>query len=564
MQIQTKNKKKLLIGGGAAAVAGIAVICVCLVVRRSGGEDVVYRETTIAYGNLTVGISDDSSVEIGTLEQTFDLDIRALVDSDSTSDSQSAGGSFGTPGGMGGGNNGGNNGGMMSFGSFNTGYASQDQSLEVASVAIAIGQEIKEGDVLYTLTQESVDEIRDALSEDINDTKADYDALQVEQQASRTQAQQKYDTYVTNGKYAQLIYENELSDYQKKLDDAIEAVNDIQDEYNEKLLELSEVQQELDGAQKFLKEAQGAVSENYAGRYENAYYYTVYLNTRDTAQKLADELEEKLDNLNEEIEQTALDIQAAVRAMNQAQLDYDKAQLELKQTYDIDAYYSNMASEWYSIQTASLDNELSQAKGSYDSAVEKLDEFDGYVQNNCVLSEYSGVITDVMLSEGDAISGGSGLVVLYDQTAVTMDVSLGEDDYNAIDKEGVVNITYTAYPDLVYSGIISEVSDAEYDSSSGSVYYTVTVTVQGDVSGLYEGMTGNVTFVTKETKEVCYVSNRAITREGTHSYVKMRDESGKVIQKEVTTGFSDGVNVEIVEGLSEGDVVLIESKVGEA
>ena len=207
-----KNKEKILIGVAAGAViTGIAVVSVCLVVRRNGGEDVVYRETTVEYGNLTVGISDDSSVEIGTLEQTFDLDIRALVDSDSTSDSQSAGASFGTPGGMGGGNNGGNNGGMMSFGSFNTGYASQDQSLEVASVEIAIGQEIKEGDVLYTLTQESVDEILDALSEDINDTKADYDALQVEQQASRTQAQQKYDTYVTNGKYAQLIYENELN-----------------------------------------------------------------------------------------------------------------------------------------------------------------------------------------------------------------------------------------------------------------------------------------------------------------------------------------------------------------
>ena len=34
--------------------------------------------------------------------------------------------------------------------------------------------------------------------------------------------------------------------------------------------------------------------------------------------------------------------------------------------------------------------------------------------------------------------------------------------------------------------------------------------------------------------------------------------------KEVTTGFSDGVNVEIIEGLSEGDVVLIESKVSES
>ena len=559
-----KNKQKLLIGVGAAAVAGIAVISIGIVVRRSGKEDVVYRETTVEYGNLTVGISDDSSVEIGTLEQTFDLDIRALVDSDSTSSSQSTGGAFPMAGQMGGGNNGGNGGGMMSFGSFNSAYSSQDQSLEVASVEIAIGQEIKEGDVLYKLTQESVGEIRDALSEDINDTKADYDALQVEQQASRTQAQQKYDTYVTNGKYAQLIYENDLSVYQKKLDDAIEEVNDKQDEYNEKLLEISEVQEELAEARKYLKEAQGAVSENYAGRYDNAYYYTVYLKTRDTAQKLAEELEEKLDNLNDEAQQTALDIQTAVRTMNQAQLDYEKAQLELKQTYDIDAYYFDVASEWYSIQTASLDYELSQAKGSYDSAVEKLDEFDNYVQNNCVLSEYSGVITDVVLSEGDTISGGSSLVVLYDQTAVTMDVSLGEDDFNAIDKEGAVNITYTAYPDLVYSGIISEVSDAEYDSSTSSVYYTVTITVQGDVSGLYEGMTGNVTFVTNETKAVCYVSNRAISREGTHSYVKMRDESGKVIKKEVTTGFSDGVNVEIIEGLSEGDVVLIESKVGEA
>lgn len=105
---------------------------------------------------------------------------------------------------------------------------------------------------------------------------------------------------------------------------------------------------------------------------------------------------------------------------------------------------------------------------------------------------------------------------------------------------------------------------AAYDSSSGEVYYTITVTVQGDVSGLYEGMTGDVTCVTKETKEVTYVSNRAIFRDGTRSYVKVRDENGNIVEKDVTTGFSDGVNVEITEGLSQGDTVLIESKVSES
>jgi HlyD family secretion protein len=40
--------------------------------------------------------------------------------------------------------------------------------------------------------------------------------------------------------------------------------------------------------------------------------------------------------------------------------------------------------------------------------------------------------------------------------------------------------------------------------------------------------------------------------------VQYRDEEGTILTKEVTTGFSDGINVEIVSGLAEGDVVLIE------
>lgn len=557
-----KNKTKLLAAVLiTAAVIGIFAVFLLLMGRSDSDEEIVYRETKVEYGSLTVGITEEAAVEIGMLEQTFDLDVSALVDSDFTSDSQST--AAGMQGGLGGMGNGGSV-SMMSFETFRTdSQSSQSQALEVAGVMVAVGQEIKEGDLLYTLTAESVNEIRETLSEDINDTKADYEALQIEQEESRTQAQQGYDTYVTNGKYAQFIYENDIKTYQDAVDKAVEDVDDKQNTYNEKLLELAELQQEYEEAKEFLREAEGAVSENYAGRHENAYYYTVYLNTRDTAQKLADQFEDDIESLNEEMEQLLLDIQTAVRTMNQCQLDYEKAKLDLGKTQDTDAYYAGKASEWYSIQTASLDNELSSAKKSYDASVEKLAEFDRYVQDNGILSEYSGVVTEVKLSEGDTLSGGSSLVTINDQESVTMDVSLGEDDYNAVDKDGAVNIVFTAYPDEIYSGRITAVSDAEYDSSSGTVYYTVTVTVQGEVSGLYEGMTGSVTFVTKEMKQVCYVSNRAVFREGTRSYVKVRDNNGNIVKQEVTTGFSDGINVEITAGLSEGDTVLIESKVGE-
>lgn len=555
-----KSKTKLLTGIGVATMIGILVFSLRFVERGQSEEGIVYRETKVAYGSLTVGITEEATVEIGTLEQRFDLDISALVDSSSTSNNQTTPSAM--PGGFGGMGTGGT--GMMSFGSFHMDSSeSQSQSLEVADVEIAVGQEIKEGDLLYTLTAESVDKIREALSEDINDTKADYEALRVEQEASRTQAQQGYDTYVTNGKYAQLIYENELKTYLDAVEDAAKDVDDKQNTYNEKLLKLTELQEEYNEALAFLHEAQGAVSENYEGRYENAYYYTVYLNTRDMAQKLADQFEEEIDSINEELEQLSLDIQTSVRTMSQCQIDYEKAKLDLGQTQEIDIYYADKASEWYRIQTASLDNELSSAKKRYDTAVEKLGEFDRFVQNNSIFSEYSGVVTEILLSKGDTLSGGSSLVVLNNQETVTMAVSLGEDDYSAIDKEGTVNIVFTAYPNEIFSGKITDVSDAEYDSSSGTVYYTVIVTIQGEVSGLYEGMTGDVTFVTKEMKQVCYVSNRAVFREGTKSYVKVRDDNENIVKQEITTGFSDGINVEIITGLSEGDIVLIESKVGE-
>ncbi len=544
---------------GAVAVIGILVVCLCFIGRSHGEEETVYRETKVAYGNLTVGITEEATVKIGTLEQRFDLDISALVDSDATNSQTQAGAIQGDFGNMRNGNT-----GMMSFGLFNMdSLVSQSQSLEVADVKVTVGQEIKEGDLLYTLTSESVDEIRKALSDDIDDTKADYEALQIAQEESRTQAQQEYDTYITNGKYATLIYENELKTYQDALEEAVEAVDDKQNTYNEKLLELAELQKEYAQAQEFLHEAQGAVSENYSRRYENAYYYTVYLNTRDTAQKLADQFQEEIDSMNEELTQLSLDIQAALRTMSQSQLDYEKAKLDLGQTQDIDIYYANKASEWYDIQTASLDNELSSAKKSYDAAVKKLDEFDSFVQDNCVLSNYSGVVTEIPLSKGDTLSKESSLVVLNDYGAVTMDVSLSKDDYNAVDKNGTVNIAFTAYPDETYYGKITEVTDAEYDSSLGNVYFTVTVTMQGEVSRLYEGMTGEVTFVTKEVKQVCYVSNRAVFREGTKSYVKVQDDNKNIVKKEITTGFSDGIHVEVTAGLSEGDIVLIESKVGE-
>ena len=547
-----KNKKIWIGAGCSIAILGIAATTGVLIWKNGQTSEVTYRETTVEYGNLTVGITEDSTVNIGTVSQTFDLDISALVSSDSSSSSSTS--QNDSMGGM----------GMQMFSFGGDTYTSQSQEMVIDSVHITVGQEIQAGDVLYTLTEDSVEEIRTQLEEDVEDTLADYQALTVEQQQSYLTAKQGYDTYVTNGSLAELTYNKELQDLQDKVDEAADILEEKQNQVNENLEKLVELQEELTSAKKDLKDAEAAVSENHDNRYNDPYYYTVYLNTRDMAQTIVDEIEEDIESLTDENETLLTEIGEATRSWNEACRDLESEKLTAQQTLETDQYYASVSSEWYSIQTTSLDNEKQSAYASYESAVKKLDEFNSYIVGNDVIAEYSGVVTEVALEEGDGVARNTSLVTLYDASDVTMEITVSEDDYKAIDQDGEVNITYTAYPDVVYSGVISEVSDATYDSSSGEVYYTITVTVQGDVSGLYEGMTGDVTCVTKETKEVTYVSNRAIFRDGTRSYVKVRDENGNIVEKDVTTGFSDGVNVEITEGLSQGDTVLIESKVSES
>lgn len=543
-------------------IGGVAIVCVVIVtfvyVSRDTGEEetIVYRETVVEYGDLTAGVTEDSEVNIGTTEQTFDLDISALVDSDSSS---SQGSSMGMAmGGMQGGN-----GNMMSFSFGGNAFASESQEMEIEEVHISVGQEIAEGDVLYTLTEASVNEIRSQLETDVADTLDEYEALLIEQQEDRNNVEQGYDTYIINGELAPIVYRQSMEELDKAVLDTEEELLKKQNQYNENLEELVELQKELVEARQNLKEAEAAVSENYENRFKDPYYYTVFKNTRDMAKTLVETIEEEVEQLTEENEKLYEEIATATRKWNEACRKLAMGELEAKQILETDQYCASVASEWYNIQTESLDNESQKLYKDYTNAVQKLECFDGYINGTDVISEYSGVITDVKLSVGDSVTTNTVLATLYNQDEVTMDVSIREDDYESLDMNGKVNISFTTYQDEIYTAVISEVSDAEYDSSSGEVYYTLTVTLQGDTSGLYEGMTGEVTFVTKETQAVVYVSNRAIFRDGARSYVKVHDEAGNVLEKDVETGFSDGVNVEIVEGLSEGDIVLIESKVSE-
>lgn len=545
----SQHKKKFL-----ATAAFLAIGCLVLffsLFSEDNGTETVYRETEVKKGELTVGIEAAGSVEIGTQEQTFDLDLSEYVSS--TSDSGNAGVGGMPTGGMEMG------GSQVLFTLPQAGSASSGDSktLTILESCVTEGEEIEAGDVIYRLTDDSILDIREQLVNDVSSAKADLDTLQAENKISAVSAKNTYDVSSAYGSYAQQEYDQSIYTAEKQVTDLEKEVAQYEEDLAKRQEELALLKEEFSMVIETAEAFKWSV--DHMDSSDETALYLDYENQRETAQRNADNLESSIEQAETMIENAADQLEDLNTQLAQARRELENTKLSAEQTRQLHLLSFQTSQEAYDVTTGYLAHNYQKQQDEYTEVQEKLDEFDATISENAILAQVDGIVTDLPLEPGDVISTGTSLVTVYDEADTTVTVSIDDTDIRSLEEGSNVNISFTAYPDTIFRGTISEIGDAETDSD-GNTTRPVTVSVGGDVSGLYAGMTGDLTFITRETEEVLYVSNRAIFRDGTRSYVKIR-ENGSVKEKDVVTGFSDGENVEIREGLSEGDVVLIESRV---
>ena len=536
---------------GICGVCAIAVVAGAIGLSGGSDTEVIYKETTVKYGTLVKGVTESGSVDIGTVDQTFDLDMSALQRTDtsgSSSSGSSSGGSSGSTagsssgfGGFGGmsASGGGAQGGLDMFGQiFNMGGSSSgsngdDSTLTVAEVVVSVGQQVSEGDPLYLLEEDSVSDLEDELQSNVEKAKADLEAVEADQTLSKQQAKYTYDSSTAYGSYIDTEYSTTLQELQNTVDSAESTLEQAKSSLEDYRAQLEEVTAAYEDAAQVLSNCKYSLNSTDAA--DDTYGYVYYAQLTEQAQSTADSLEQQKEELEQRVEQAEENVTTAETAYNKAKRELEQGKLTAVETKKLRTLAYNTAQETYDIALGYLTQELSDQQETYNESLKKWNEFSTYIDGNAVCARYNGVITGVELEAGDKISTGTSLVTLYDMDEVTITVTVDEDD-------------------------MTDIGDATSDSS-GNITYDVTVTLEGDVSGLFQGMTGDVTFVTEQTEEVLYVSRRAIITEDDKTYVKVKTAEGSIVRKEITTGLSDSSNVEISGDIAEGDNVLIESSI---
>lgn len=149
------------------------------------------------------------------------------------------------------------------------------------------------------------------------------------------------------------------------------------------------------------------------------------------------------------------------------------------------------------------------------------------------------------------------LCAITPSETMTIEAPVDELDILSLKLEQTVTITLDALPGQSVTGSVKKISPVGTTEDGGSTKYTVTIEVPR-TEEMLDGMNASLRIEVSRLEDVLTIPAAAIYEDGTRTYVYtgIEEKTGELIDPvDVETGASDGTIVEILSGLSEGDVV---------
>ena len=380
--------------------------------------------------------------------------------------------------------------------------SSGTRTLKVEEVYVESGEEIQAGDPVLKLTQESVDSLRTLLTEDVSSAKTAYEEAVTAARQADQQAQADYEMNLLYADHADSTYEETLSELKENVESKQEALTEAQENHDEAVQELEEKEALLTEEKQVLENA--SFTQEGTDKEENLYWWIVAYETEREAKELVTSLTEEIEELKDTITEYEEAVAEAERNLALANRDLQEGEIEAEIEREKQTYQAENAQEIYEVTTGQGSFNEQQAKADYEEAQEKLAEFDRMIVDQVICAENDGVITAVYVEAGDTLTQDAELISVNDREEVTITLSVEEDDMDFTALGSQAQIVAAALPDQVFTGVVTEIGDAEIDSNTNKTTYSVAVNdfyqerEDRSESLLYQDMTAEVTFSGKE------------------------------------------------------------------
>lgn len=244
-------------------------------------------------------------------------------------------------------------------------------------------------------------------------------------------------------------------------------------------------------------------------------------------------------------------------AFDKVKREYERAkQLNDKQLISTEEYESTLAD----YDDAKVRLKLSEEKleliesGSIEVADRTVD--------NIIKSPITGSVLSVLVEEGDPVvpltsyQAGTEMMSLAQMDDLIFKGTVDEIDVGKI-KEGMpVEIEIGALPNKKVDGVLSKISP-KARKDDGATLFDVEIAI--DEIGktlLRAGYSANADIIINKREDIILVPERLVTITDSLRTVEVQDTLGNIASREIETGLSDGINIEVLAGLDVGDLVV--------
>ncbi|MBC8384838.1 MAG: efflux RND transporter periplasmic adaptor subunit [Candidatus Cloacimonetes bacterium] len=258
-------------------------------------------------------------------------------------------------------------------------------------------------------------------------------------------------------------------------------------------------------------------------------------------------------NQAEKISQVISSLELAEIKLRNAERDYNDKKELFK-----DKYVSQKEIDSYK-------DALTVAKINYNSALKQYElikeiETEGNISK--IISTASGTVIQKTVEEGEMVtastnsfSEGTVIIKLADLERMIVKSRINEVDISKIEKDQEVTIQVDAYPYVNYSGRITKIAAMAVTYNNIQVF-PIEIEIDKVDKKLKPGMTANITIIGEKKKDILVVPIRTIfgNEEGQDIVYKVKQDTiaENIVVK---TGINNFQQVEIIEGLAEGDSI---------
>ena len=258
-----------------------------------------------------------------------------------------------------------------------------------------------------------------------------------------------------------------------------------------------------------------------------------------------------------------INLNEAESRLNRAKLSYDNALQDYtrnKQLYE-QGVVPKSDFQRYQLALENAKEEVATAESNLQLIKNGVAARTGQATNTLIRSTITGMLLDVPVKEGSSViesnnfNEGTTIASVADMGEMIFDGKVDESEVGKIQTGMDLILTVGAIDNKKFNAKLEYIAPKGV-TENGAIQFQIKAAIQIDTSAfLRAGYSGNADIILQKKDSVMAIPESLITFSNDSAYVEIETAPQVFIRRLIKTGLSDGINIEVISGISKNDKI---------